>query len=119
MSLQSSDTECARRFFGYAGEEFCELAYKAFDVQSCLRRVSSLQVSDRLSELATGSRFVPTAEMVHADGCLDQPLVARLERGIGSRAPQIFPDLMGVIKPSFVKQQEAFTQQVRHEHKSN
>src|SRR4030095_16493571 len=100
MSFQSSDPGPARRIFGIAGKEIREVVDEALDVQPCRGTSSGLQVSNRFAELTPRPRVILTAEMVQANGGLDQPLIAGLEERILGRPPEVFPNLMGVIKTS-------------------
>jgi hypothetical protein len=61
-----------------------------------------LQLRQRFGDLCLRSVAVPTAKVVHSDGCLNQPLVVQAERS-PSRTPQVLPRLMGLKIPALVE----------------
>jgi hypothetical protein len=61
------------------------------------------ELRKRFADLRTGAVEIPTAEVMHSDRGLNQPLIEQTQ-GTPSRAPEVFPGLVGLkISPGVEK----------------
>jgi len=80
-----------------------EFADQGVDIEARVDRETRLQIPNGFSELTASADQVCASEVMKTDGGLDQSLIAGLVGGFGSDAPEVFPNLVRVIKPSGIK----------------